>query len=825
MLQHYLAYAFKNIRRQKMASLINVVGLTLGVACFVLASVLTSFLGSADKHYANADRIYIVQQKNETPGDATSAVFFPGAAPSLAKYLRLDFPQLEAVARTIMRGWELVGVNDKRYGASILYADPDLLKIFDLRFAAGQASNALEGPNSAIITSDLAKTLFGSQDAVGQRVTLNDGSEAVVRGVVELPKGKLSQLRFDMLLSMATRDAQEGALADRVDDWSKTDLNSATYVLLPKGGSFSASDFNAALAHYGEQRADKGTFSVQFRARNISQWYEDSMQSVLGMLLGLGSSIPVMPLFFVPSLLILGLACFNYMNLATALAASRAKEVGMRKILGARSGQIQQQYLVESLMTVFVSLVLAVTGVGLVLAAIRTQLGLDIGLFQTTGTGFWIALAALLLVVGLIAGLYPAAVMSRFRPIFTLRPGVAKLGRGHLRNLFILVQFMAASVLLTSAIVMFVQNGIARGEGYALASDPFVGISANLRQEGIDPEALRSALMSDPRIKGVTGAQASPWQVSVDSDIFSLTPGGDGPVLRMQFRAISYDFFSTLGVPMLAGREFARERDIDLAPRAGKAASPSGLPPLIIDLAAARQFGWEQAGDALGQIVYRRNGASDTEKLDPYRIIGVVKSPPLQLVQTGVKATTYSLDSHDTLPIVRIDPQDVQGALMHIDTVWKQFSTHLGRTPRFFIDDTFAENALELQMLTYGLVALVFFAFLVALSGLFGMAVFIAGQRRNEIGIRKTMGATASRVTRMLIWDFSKPVLIANLLAWPLAYLLVQVYLNLFVTRVALSPLPFIASLAITVAIAWMAVGGQALRAARVKPALVLKYE
>ncbi|HLF10528.1 MAG TPA: FtsX-like permease family protein, partial [Gammaproteobacteria bacterium] len=644
--------------------------------------------------------------------------------------------------------------------------------------------------------------------------------------------------RFDILLNMRIQDALQSRAqpvsSQDTDDFTATRSNpsKATFVLLPADGSLSPEELDRRLRAVSERIALSLGETVSFRVRPLKDHSLDVATAEFGSL-GIAPGAQAIQLFFLPGLLILAMACFNYVNLATAIAATRAKDVGLSKALGASSRQVVQKYFLEAVLAVLISFAVALLLAALSISALRALSGLQIT-FAYLATPAFVALAAFIVVAtSLAAGVYPAFVMSRFKPIDALRQSAKRAGSSLARNLFIGVQFALASILLTTALIMYAQNAAMRDGVWQLGTNPFVQLMANLESTNVDPEVFAAALQRSPQIKGVTGAATPAWGTP-EADRYARSATADVSV-AINSRFVSYDFFSTLGVDLTAGRSFVRGRDlVARAETSDDTRRQSGTLGIVIDREALGLLGWSTAQEAIGEIVYQqvegaaRAAAAGTFALE---IIGVVDRAPLTFINGGTKANAYHLDPYDTLPIVRLAADDVQGGLEHIKQTWRELTgggagdLPANSLPIFFLDDLLDRNLQGMNYIATALLSVVAFGFLVALAGIFGMALFVVHRRRHEIGIRKSLGAGSKQIVRLLLVEFGKPVLVGNLVAWPVAYLVADVYVRLFVVRMSFTPWPFVMSLAIAFALAWLGVGGQALRAARLIPAQVLRGE
>jgi putative ABC transport system permease protein len=540
-----------------------------------------------------------------------------------------------------------------------------------------------------------------------------------------------------------------------------------------------------------------------------------------------GAPISISTLLLLLGALVLVVACVNYANLATAQAARRAREVGLRKALGAGRRGVMLQYLAESALSTAVAAVLSLAAVRLATPVLRNAVEIDLSLSLFDGAGFWLFMAGLLATVTVLGGAYPALVLSRVAPVLALRTGRSRLGPRFAGTILVGLQFMAASFLLIVVLVMHAQNRELERTGLGSTTDPLVTIANAPQYSGIDNGLLRTELERVPQVRGVSELSIPPWSRVVNLMGFARTPDADTTANPAYLNFVGYDFFATLGYRVLAGRGVDRAPGEDVLRGGSLAGLNEGRPVnAVIDASLARQLGFESPEAAIDQTFYipdsftRAFGGQAAE----LRVVGVVADKPLHVQGGGATSNAYWLQPGQPFQIVRIDANDVSGALRAIDATWRRLSPKI-TINRQFMDQLFDQSYENFARINQVFAGLATIAVAIALIGLFGMAVHVAGRRVREIGVRKSIGARTGEVVVMLIRDFSKPVVIANLVAWPLGYLAAQQYLSVFMHRIPLTPVPFALSLALALAVAWVAVSGQALRAARVSPANVLRLD
>jgi putative ABC transport system permease protein len=596
-----------------------------------------------------------------------------------------------------------------------------------------------------------------------------------------------------------------------------------TYVMLKKDSKLTLRELNAQLKAFGDRHLpiqQKELASLVVGAVPVSGLIVAQLD---GQLLS-GAPLSITMLLMALGTLVLVVACVNYANLATAQAARRAREVGLRKAIGAGKYRIMAQYLTEAALLAVTALGLAMVVIRLATPTLHDAVGIDLRLGLADNVRFWALLAALLLGVTLLGGAYPAFVLSRVPPVEALRIGRSRVGPRFAGTLLVGVQFTAASFLLIVVLVMQAQNRELERTGLGSTRDPLVVTQNAPAFSGIDSTLLMSELARVPQVTGVAEIGDSPWSANINLVGVARTPDEANSMVLTYINTVGYDYFAVLDVPVLGGRAFDREHGDDLAPQ--NLFDSSRAVSAVADESLVKQLGFSTTRDAVDQMVYfpekmtRAFGAP----AQPVRIIGVVADKPLHFRGAGSTANLYLLRTGLNVQLVRLKATDVSGGLAALDALWRRIGPQTSSN-RKFMDDLFNQNYENFARISAVFVGLSFLAVVISVTGLFGMAIQVASRRVHEIGVRKSVGARTDQIVTMLLTHFSKPVLVANLLAWPLAYFAAQQYLGIFIHRISLTPIPFVLSLGVALAIAWASVGSQALRAARVSPANVLRAD
>jgi putative ABC transport system permease protein len=830
MLRHYIIQAVRSFWRFRVTTLVNLAGLVLALVCFITTYLVMEDLTRSDIHFPKAERTQVVTQELWSSPSERMIPAFPTSAPSTAKYLRADFPALEAVARAMPVGVMGAATDDRKINVSVTGVDADFLKIFDFEFKAGDPRTALSATHSAILTEQTAQRLFGRLDVVGRRIVIQNRVEVTVSAVIGTIAAPTHlgddgpMLRFNVLvpinlLPQLNTSAGIGVAVLPDEDFWGQDIY-YTYVLFPADGSITPQQLRAALPAFTDRRVPADQLRSVFGLVPLSHIKVSTYDAVLSN----KSSLSLMTAIFLLDALVLAIACLNYANLAVAIATTRAKEVGMRKILGASRLHLVRQYLVEAALLGTVAIFIVLLGTLLAIEPLNGLLGSSVHLNALLRPGIWALIVGLIAAVALVGGAYPALVLSQVRPVEALRAGNVRAGPRFVPTVLVGVQFAAASFLLVVALLMVNQNRDVRRQGVRADRDPVVVINNDLRELNVSFETLRGELLRDPNIKSVSASSSPPWQSGGTHQVLAASVNPGAPQETTLFNLVSYDFFTTLSMKLLAGRTLDQDHSDEIGnvwvpPPAGKELR------ILVDRSLARALGYENPNDIVGRFVYNVSPRGATTPNFSYRVVGVVEDGYPRLIGPNTTSNMYGLTPAQTgITLVRISGQGIEEALKHIDATWESL---VPKAPlrRSFMDALF-EDAYRLfagVSATFSGVAA--FAFLIAVMGLCGMAIHVTSRRRREIGIRKTLGASAGGVVMMLLRDFSKPVIIANIIAWPFAYFAGRLYLDQFTNGSSLSVWPFAMSLVITLAIAWAAVGVQAVQAAAVKPANVLYTE
>src|SRR5882672_5166379 len=608
MLKHYVAVALRNIRGAPFTSAVNLLTLAVGLVCFVSAYAFVAFWGSAEEHFPKARDLYVltltIKQRESSGLGGLDNV--PNAPDVAAEFLRSDFPAITKIARSVIIDRKTMvasgGRAERLFGVAV---DPEFLDMFDLPFVAGDPGTALSSPRSAIITREYAVRFFGADDPIGKTVLIGNSVDATVTGVIDaipepshLGRSASATRPVDLIASRDVFEALRNGPAPPAQ-FSWFFVNSIVYLYLPPSGGLTPDALRAQLGDFVARHVPAESL------RN--QEYSFGIEPVGVLLTGTNdffdTGLSFSAVLLLLSGLVLGVACVNYANLATARAARRVREIGVRKALGASPAQIAVQSFAEAAAFALGALVVALAVfVAVQPLLVKRLLGAEVDTSFFASLGVWPTLAVLVVVVTLAAGAYPALVLSRVRPVSAIAVGQARLGSPLFSTLLVGAQFGVASFLLIALTVISMQNAEMRRNALAAIEDPLVLIANPARQTKVAATTLRERLGSVPQVRGVTEIQLPPWEGLLMSPVAS-SPDPTSAQRPVTTRQVGYDFFDVFSASLVAGRVFDHEHAED-EPRV---ASPGETPPptnIVVDRTFVAAFGLGTPEEAVDKLVY-----------------------------------------------------------------------------------------------------------------------------------------------------------------------------------------------------------------------------
>lgn len=812
MIWHSFKIGFRILQRHKFYSTINILGLAVGIACCLLIFAYVLDELSFDAYHEKADRIYRIVHYGKK-GEETSYKAAVGAA--MAKTLVENYPEVENAVRFRQINSCTLNYEDKNFVENrIIFSDQEILEIFTIPLIAGNSKTTLREPNTLIMSEKTASKYFGSKNPVGKVVKLNNREDFIVTGVFkEIPRK--SHFHFDVILSM------EGLKESKEQMWVAQNFN--TYILIREG--VDSQDLEAKFPdivsmHFlnqiktliGSEEWAKNeplirSGDIQYR-NYLQPLREIHLHSNLRMELESNSDIKYVHIFSLIAVFILVIASINYINLATARSAVRSKEVGLRKIVGISRGHIVRQFLIESLVVVFLSLILAVILISLALPYFNHISGKALAISDFIGGKTLLAAFAITLLTGLLGGLYPAFFLSRFRPVNVLR-GQYKSGlKGRLfRRILVVFQFATSIVLIIATLIVFYQLRYILNRDLGFEKEQVL-ILENAHLLGNQIESFNHEILKNNKIINATVSGFLPVQPSQRNNV-SILPEGKITLeneLTMQNWIVDYDYIKTLGIKILKGRDFSRSYSTD-----ARAA--------IINQRAGQQLGWTNPiGKTIGVPLLIKGG------MNLYTIIGMVEDFHFESLRDSIGPLVMFLGTNSTRMCFRIEAQNVQKTLDFIRDKWNQSAP--GQPFEFVFLDRRLDAMYQSERRTGEIIG--FFSVLSIMIcglGLFGLAAYLTEQKTKEIGIRKVVGASVREVVLVICKDFIKPVIIANLFAWPLAYYVMSRWLQRFAYRIPIGLHVFVFAAGVTFIVALTTVSWQAFKAARSNPIKALRYE
>jgi putative ABC transport system permease protein len=816
MYANYIKLALRNMAKNRLYAFINIAGLSIGLAVFLFGMLLAGYERDHDSMFSKRDRIYTAGSVFADGADI-GVLETDGTNTAMGPLLETNVTELEAVARTVSREFlvTVAGSSDSYYH-NISFADPELTQIFDFSYLAGDGS-AIGDPRGLILSEATALKYFGRSDVVGEVLTLDHEHDFIVKAVIrDIPKDShfVSSLLADasdrMFAPLDTLAAIEDFNYD--EDWGNLSLGDLTYMLLPENRSaeWLSDQVNEVFRRNAvDNRLD---FVPELRVRPLVESNTFIWDAI---------GIPAITTVQILGLLVLIVACVNYTNLATAQSMGRAREVGLRKTFGAGQGQLLTQFMVESLTITFLSMLLALACLELVIPAFNEWSTKSLGIDYLRVAPYLVLTA---LGVGLLAGAYPAWMITRAAPIDSLHNSMLKGNRGgRFRSLMIGLQFCISVFMLASVLVMFFQNRQIESSSNIFPKDNIVVLD----RVGVDDisarhATLRNELMALPGVDSVTFSSQVPFEQSNSSTSVARAPGDMASELNINMIRIDDGFLETFNIPLLAGR--APTRDI----RGDVLEGDVQVVNVMINELAAASMGFASPQAALGESVYQILGEVAREEGQvprQYNIVGLLPDQNFQGLHNKIKPTMFLIEG-DWLRIasVRVRGENLVQTIRDIERVWDDVVPDYPIQQRL-LDDVFNEVYVVFKTMNNVLAGFAAVALSLALIGLFGLAAFMAERRTREIGIRKVLGARVDQIVRLLVWQFSIPVLWSLLLAMPLAYAASGLYLNFFDERIAGLPLIIALASAVGLVTAWLIVSVHAVKIATASPIRSLRYE
>ena len=818
MFRNYLAAALRNLVRNRLYAGVTIFGLAVGFAAALLIGLYVRDELTYDRFIPGADHVYLYTETIILP---SSRPIESASTPMMAaRPLKTDFPQIDEVARLSPAYFPPV-VRRGEFSATeqnVFWADPGFFHVLPLPVVAGDASHALEAPDAIVLTRAMARKYFGKDAPIGDTLKI-DGQPMRVAAVIEdLPSN--TNLTADFIASARAPQSPISRFEYMNGPLANTLL---TFVRLKPGASPDA--VRAGLPDFVTRRLRLAAFGDK-DTRIVARLTPLTSAHLTAFTQGLAkppADVAVVGAIGAVGGLILAVAAMNFVTLMTARGARRAVEVGVRKATGARRGDLIVQFLCEAEVYVVAAALIAASLAELLMPAVNALLRRRLVLDYLHDPALVATALGVVLVTGLAAGFYPAFVLSSFRPSVVLKGGgTAAVGGAQVRRALVVCQFAILVALVIVATTIGRQTWFALNEGMRVDKDQVLLMFAQPCNE-----AFRDQLQRLPGVRAAACASYESLALGDDRDAVSFR----GRTQDMAISPVDYRFFDIFGLKPLAGRLFDRARPAD-----GALDNPDARQPIVVNETAVRRLGFASPRAAIGQTVnwhgfWDESMRTASPVVLPYRpsqIIGVVPDFTLGSVRQPILPTIYAIGRN--LPpqsigvAAKLDGRRTPETLAAIDRLWKRYGD--GGAPTRVFADLFTMR-LYVDTIIQG--ATVAIAGVIALSiaalGLFALSAYTTEQRTKEIGVRKAMGASSGDILKLLLWQFTKPVLWANLIAWPAAFILMRWWLSSFAYHVGVALWTFAAAGAAALVIAWATVLAHALSVARAKPITALRYE
>jgi putative ABC transport system permease protein len=803
MFKSYLKMTWRNILRHKGYSLINITGLAVGMACCILIIMYVTEELGFDGFHEKGSRIFRANTISSVGSNTRSfavvpAVFTEGIAESM--------PEVEAWTRVIQFGSPQMRHENNTYELSDqILVDPAFFEIFTFPFIAGDPSTALDDPDALVITEELAVRIFGRRDPIGE--TLFPAGVGApqkpmrIAGVIQdVPKN--SNLQFKAVSPLSTFQYMAGTEGPPPALLDPYYCRLGGYFLFKQdidAEAMSEKIDAVAQAKWGEVYRSRST-TRQFFLLNIRDIHLRSPNQDEP---GPAGDINTVYLFAAIALLVLLIACFNFINLSTAKSANRAREVGIRKVIGSQKKQLIHQFLFESVLLSLIGLGIGLLLVMTALPVFNSLVGKEMEISEVLKGPVILTMIGIVVLTGLVAGSFPAFVLSAFDPVSVLKGRLSSASRNSaLRKILVAFQFSITIFLIVGVLTVIRQLDYMKNKDLGFDKQQLAVIDSL----GDDSDTLRERILQDPNITAVTFSRNVP---GVFIQYFPLTPSTGDPSRtgeRVELLRVGYDFCETYGMEIVQGRDFSRDFATD------------DEQSVIINEKAAEIFGWKD--DAIGKILY---DPSDDNR--PYTVVGVVRDfhQATLLQEIG----PVILDVDPTLfryVSVRIRPGSIPETLVFLEGLFREIRPDREFT-YYFIDEAFRRMYPEAEQFRKLYTAFGVLAVFIACLGLFGLSSFATTQRTKEIGVRKILGASWGEIVTMLSKEFVVLVLAANILAWPLAFFIMRGWIQRFAYRIPIGWDLFVISALITIVITLITISYQSVKSALANPADSLRYE
>ena len=796
MLGSYIKTAFRNLKRQKTYSFINVSGLTAGITCFILIFLYIDYEFSFDKHQENYEQIYRVNLIQNL-SDRTLKTSYTQVP--LFKVLKDEIPEIINSARfTSIKKPMISYKNNRFYEDRTAFTDVSTFEIFSIPIKYGDKKTALKDKYTVCLSEGLAKKYFGSINPINKTIKLNNKIDLLVTGIIQNPPEN-SEFKYDILISFQTMEDIEGSRY--MTNWISHNVE--TYFLLADNVSLQEVETkinNVFRKHY------KGTAKSTLQLEPLKNIHLYSEFSSYG-------DIKYIYIFSIIGVFIIIIASINFVNLSTARSLQKMREVGIRKVIGSNRFQLIIQFLTEFLVLLLISLIISILLVSVFLPAFRTLTGYELKFPHMLSVKFLILSSAIVILTGLLSGIYPALFLSRNTPVTALKNlnNCSSKRSGH-RKILVISQSTISVILIICTVIVSKQLHFIRSKDLGFQKEQILVIVSRGLDFKRNIETFKHELKIHPDILCAAGSMDLPSNIVGYNYITRDGDQNDDKLLLMQSK-VDYDFLDTYKIRIIDGRNFSRDFPSDLLNY-----SDHNAGAVLINEEAVRKIGWKEP---VGKRIIQVYG---DEKYD-LNVVGVIKDFHFESLKNDIKPLSLFLRPKNSQFIsVRINTKNIQNTIQYIRQQWDQYNPEF-EFEYFFLDDDFdgmySSEVKAGKILKY----FTFLAVFISCLGLFGLASHMAEKRTKEIGIRKVMGASMTNINILLSKDFLKPVLISNIIAWPAAYFFITRWLQNYAYRTTINLSTFFLASTVAAIISILTVSFQTIKVSLINPADTIKHE
>ena len=812
MLSSYIRSAWRNLFKNKVYSFINIFGLTVGLSCFLLIALYVFDELTFDRFHKDGRNIYrVIEHKTTAEGRESDVA---SVAYNISEKGRTELPEINRAARISMIGRANIynDENQKSFYESYWVANEDFLKVFDFKLLAGDRNTAFKQPNSVVVTAETAKKIFGHTNVIGKAIRADrDSLPFQITGVLEdFPTN--SHLNFNMAFSEATLNIYENFRTFMSNDWASNSF--VTYLQLNNKHDRIATG-SKILELVKRNRTDNSATRSEFWLQPLYDihFHSAGIDGSFG-----GGNIMYIYVFSIVAMFVLLIACINYMNLTTARFANRAKEIAVRKVTGAARKDLITQFFAEALLVSILSLLLAVGVVNLLLPPFNAFAEKELTLGLNTDTRIWIGVILIMILVGIISGIYPALFQSALKPYLLLKNKFEKLKTGFpIRKVLVVLQFSLSIIMIIATMIVYRQLQYVEKKDMGFNKDQLLVVDINSGAVRRSAETIKSEYSKISSVKSVSVTSRVPgeWKVipkvKVKNEAISSKDGND-----MYFMAVDDNYLKTFEIDLVSGRNFA--------------ANSGDSSAVMINETAAKILGIKEPSEQLIEIPSVDFSGNVNSLQQPFvaRVVGIVKDFNFRSLREQVAPLVLAWQRNPVHNIdyftARVNPGNIESTLQQMESILQKIDQdHLFEYN--FLDkqwELFYREDKKRQTLFIGVAIL---TILIACLGLFGLSTYAAEQRIKEIGIRKVLGASVTSIVNMLSKDFLKLVVIASLISFPVAYWAMNTWLNDFAYRINISWWIFLLAGTIALVIAFITVSFHAIRAGLSNPVTSLRTE